>query len=415
MQKSKSRQSQYRSSLFTATRDPALADETRELKLPEAAHTSRPWRIHEFTRDFRLEDVRALPTPGGPDDFARLVQLIASFNPSRSRSIPVRTLFAIRRTFGALLGWDEPDVGHDCERRTLRDRLPADLREARPGPSTHPFNSLYVIDDEWATEIVNRTVHAVMHVGWVPNETGGYRGQMARIPVCTDRMSGARAAERGRDRRRRESTRRDRLHPSPRTWPRRPAPPPHRLIRQLARAGACRGGQPAARLPADQQELRTLLRLRGPLMFVLLRQLAALRRDVALRASDRGRSLAIRHVDAGSCNGCEHELQATASAYYDLSRFGLGIVASPRHADVLLVTGAVTTRMAEPLLLAYASMPEPRLVAALGDCALGCNLLGHEVVGPLESVLPVDLRIPGCPPPPDRIAGALIEALDRRS
>ena len=140
-----------------------------------------------------------------------------------------------------------------------------------------------------------------------------------------------------------------------------------------------------------------------------------LRLDVALRRPDRGRSLAIRHVDAGSCNGCEHELTLTSGPYYDLQRYGLGVVASPRHADVLLVTGPVTTRMRDPLLTAYQSMPEPRLVAALGDCALGCGLLGSpdELVGPVDALLPVDLRIPGCPPTPDAIATALLELVDR--
>jgi Ni,Fe-hydrogenase III small subunit len=150
-------------------------------------------------------------------------------------------------------------------------------------------------------------------------------------------------------------------------------------------------------------------------MLTLLRDLRRLRRSVALRPPDRGRSLAIRHVDAGSCNGCEHELTLASSPYYDLQRYGLGVVASPRHADVLLVTGPVTTRMRDPLLTAYEAMPEPRLVAALGDCALGCGLLGHrdELVGPVDAVLPVDLRIPGCPPTPDAIATALLELVDR--
>jgi Ni,Fe-hydrogenase III small subunit len=143
-------------------------------------------------------------------------------------------------------------------------------------------------------------------------------------------------------------------------------------------------------------------------MFVLLRQLTAVRREAALRRGPR-RSLAVRHVDAGSCNGCEHELGAVSNPFYDLQRFGLDIVASPRHADVLLVTGPVTTRMAGPLRTAYDAMPEPRLVAALGDCALGCNVLGDraELVGSLEAVLPVDVRIPGCPPTPAEIAAAL--------
>jgi Ni,Fe-hydrogenase III small subunit len=149
-------------------------------------------------------------------------------------------------------------------------------------------------------------------------------------------------------------------------------------------------------------------------MLTLLRDLRRIRREIALPRPARGRSLAIRHVDAGSCNGCDHELTLTSSPAYDLAHLGLGVVASPRHADVLLVTGAVTTRMREPLLTAYAAMPEPRLVAALGDCALGQGLLASpgELAGPLEAVLPVDLRIPGCPPPPEDIAAALLTLVD---
>jgi Protein of unknown function (DUF2867) len=149
------------------------------MRLPDAAHTSRPWRIHELTRDFRLEDVWALPTPGGPDDFPHLVQLLASFDPSHSSSGAVRTLFAIRWKIGRLLGWDRPGAGHAVKRRTLRSRLPEDLDEAPSGPSLPRFTSLYLTDDEWAAEIVNRTVHGVMHIGWVPDQAGGYRGQMA--------------------------------------------------------------------------------------------------------------------------------------------------------------------------------------------------------------------------------------------
>ena len=151
------------------------------MRLPNAAHTSRPWRIHELTGDFRLEDVWALPTPGGRDDFPRLVALIASSDPSRSSSAAVRTLFAIRWTIGALLGWDRKDVGAGSPRATLRDRVPADLRESQSIPSFEalPFTPLYGIGDEWAAEIVNRTVHAIMHLGWVRDQGGTYRGQMA--------------------------------------------------------------------------------------------------------------------------------------------------------------------------------------------------------------------------------------------
>jgi hypothetical protein len=153
-------------------------DEVHDMRLPNTAHTSRPWRIHEFTRDFRLEDVWALPTPGGPDDFPRLVQRFASAGSSQGSSGAVRTLFAIRWKIGGLLGWDGPDAGLGSRMPTLRDRLPADLHET-PGPGLHRFTSLYLLDDEWAAEIANRTMHGVMHIGWVPDGTGGYRGQMA--------------------------------------------------------------------------------------------------------------------------------------------------------------------------------------------------------------------------------------------
>ena len=142
-------------------------------------------------------------------------------------------------------------------------------------------------------------------------------------------------------------------------------------------------------------------------MITLLRDLYRLRRDLSL--ARRPGSLAIRHCDAGSCNGCEHELTLTASPYSDLQRYGLGIVASPRHADILLVTGAVTSAMHRPLLVAYQAMPQPRRVATLGDCANGTDILGHpdHIAGPVDAILPVDLRIPGCPPTPDVIAEAL--------
>ncbi len=151
------------------------------MKLPNTAHTSRPWRIHELTRDFRLEDVWALPTPGGPDDFPRLVEGIASGNPAHSSSRAARALFAIRWKLGELLGWDRPEAGLGSRVPTLRDRLPADLRDGPSGPTFDalPFSSLYLLEDEWAAEIANRTMHGVLHVGWVPDRAGGYRGQLA--------------------------------------------------------------------------------------------------------------------------------------------------------------------------------------------------------------------------------------------
>ena len=151
------------------------------MKLPSSAHTSRPWRIHELTRDFRLEDVWALPTPGGPDDFPLLVAGIASGDPAESPSLVVRALFAIRWKLGELLGLDDDDDGVGGRVPTLRERLPADLRETPPGPTFDalPFAPLYLLDDEWAGEIANRTMHGVMHLGWVPDGEGGYRGQLA--------------------------------------------------------------------------------------------------------------------------------------------------------------------------------------------------------------------------------------------
>ena len=151
------------------------------MRLPNTAHTSRPWRIHELTHDFLLEDVWALPTPGGPDDFPRLVQQFASGDPSHSSSGAVRMLFAIRSKVGELLGWDRADAGVGSRVPTLRDRLPADLRDAPSGPDFDalPATPLYLLEDEWAAEVANRTVHGVMHLGWVPDDAGGYRGQMA--------------------------------------------------------------------------------------------------------------------------------------------------------------------------------------------------------------------------------------------
>jgi hypothetical protein len=151
------------------------------MRLPDSAHTSAPWRIHEIAPDFRLEDVWALPTPGGPDDFPRLVHGMASHDLTDHRSFAVRTLFAVRLKLGALLGWDDEKTGVGSRVPTLLDRLPADLRDApRPEFASLPFTPLYMTGNEFAAEAANRTMHGILHLGWVPDENGnGYHGQMA--------------------------------------------------------------------------------------------------------------------------------------------------------------------------------------------------------------------------------------------
>jgi Protein of unknown function (DUF2867) len=163
------------------------------MRLPKTAHTSRPWRIHEVTKDFELEDVWELPTPGGPDDLARLVKQLTSPDED-DREFPVifRALFALRWKLGELFGWDKPGSGVGERVRSLRERLPADLLEGPRGPDLRAvpgraevagrpvFSSVYQTDDEWVAEISNATVHGLMHIGWVPDDSGsGYHAQMA--------------------------------------------------------------------------------------------------------------------------------------------------------------------------------------------------------------------------------------------
>jgi Ni,Fe-hydrogenase III small subunit len=130
-----------------------------------------------------------------------------------------------------------------------------------------------------------------------------------------------------------------------------------------------------------------------------------------------GRSLALRQVDAGSCNGCELEIHALNNSFYDLERLGLRFVASPRHADVLLVTGPVTRNMREALERTYAATPDPKWVVALGDCAYDGGIFSgsYAVVGGVSSVVPVDLHIHGCPPSPTEILKGLIALLEVQS
>ena len=130
-----------------------------------------------------------------------------------------------------------------------------------------------------------------------------------------------------------------------------------------------------------------------------------------------GRSLSIREVDAGSCNGCELEIHALNNAFYDLERFGLRFVASPRHADVLLITGPVTRNMREALERTYRATPDPKWVVAVGDCAADGGIFAgsYAVVGGVSAVVPVDLHIRGCPPTPQQLLQGLIALVERGS
>jgi Ni,Fe-hydrogenase III small subunit len=127
-----------------------------------------------------------------------------------------------------------------------------------------------------------------------------------------------------------------------------------------------------------------------------------------------GRSLSIREVDAGSCNGCELEIHALNNAFYDLERFGLRFVASPRHADVLMVTGPVTKNMRQALERTWAATPDPKWVVAVGDCALDGGLFAgsYAVTGGVSQVVPVDLHIRGCPPSPTTLLKGLLALVE---
>jgi hypothetical protein len=149
------------------------------MRLSNTAHTTRPWRIHALTPDFRVEDVWALPTPGGPGDLPRLVRQMSSGEGGFSGA--ARALFALRWKLGRLFGWDGPRTGVGARVHSLRERLPTDLRDGERGPDLRavPLTSVFLTGDEWVAETANRTVHTLMHIGWVPDGSGGFSAQMA--------------------------------------------------------------------------------------------------------------------------------------------------------------------------------------------------------------------------------------------
>lgn len=151
------------------------------MRLPKSAHTAQSWRIHDVAPDFRLEDVWALPTPGEPTDFPELVRQFAVGDPAARLPGIARALWTVRFRIGRLLGMDGANTGVGSRVVSLRERLPADLRGVPSGPvfTSLPFTPLYLLADEFAAEMANRTVHGVLHLGWVANGRGGYRGQMA--------------------------------------------------------------------------------------------------------------------------------------------------------------------------------------------------------------------------------------------
>lgn len=153
------------------------------LRIPVAEHTARPWRIHEIASDFRTEDVWAFRTPGaGPDDFPLMLAALRSRTAPQYQTRSVRFLFAVRWRLGALLGWDEPDAGLGGRVRSLRDRLPDDLRRTAGVKDPNiPFTPVYEVADECAQELANKTVHTICHLGWVPVGNGEYELRMAAL------------------------------------------------------------------------------------------------------------------------------------------------------------------------------------------------------------------------------------------
>ncbi|MBC2932364.1 DUF2867 domain-containing protein [Nocardioides sp. zg-1228] len=162
------------------------------MRLPRQAHVDQPWRIHDATRDFTLEDVWAIETNGAGDEFGSLVAAFVEDDFPASAPRIVQVLWAARWRIGQLLGWDRPESGLGDRVASLRGRLPADLvRAPRSDLPGVPFVTLYETGDEWAAEMANRTVHTVMHLGWVADGRGGHRGQMAVLVRPNGRLGRA--------------------------------------------------------------------------------------------------------------------------------------------------------------------------------------------------------------------------------
>jgi Ni,Fe-hydrogenase III small subunit len=166
-----------------------------------------------------------------------------------------------------------------------------------------------------------------------------------------------------------------------------------RILKKSLKTGVVTGQHPGAEPPAE-----------------------AVTSEARKKATPFKRSLTIREVDTGSCNACEIEMNALANPVYDIERFGIHIAASPRHADALVVTGPVTVNMERALKDVYKQTPDPKIVIALGDCAINCGMFkgSYAVTGPVERHIPVDVRISGCPPRPSEILKALSELRDDR-
>lgn len=169
-----------------------------------------------------------------------------------------------------------------------------------------------------------------------------------------------------------------------------------KTLRQIGRVGIL--SERAASDTEPQIHAEDVPRLHGDLLRIL------------------GRALSVRAVDAGSCNGCELEIHALSNPYYNLEGLGVQFVASPRHADLLLVTGPVARNMELALRRTYDAMPAPRLVVAVGECAANCGVFGadYAIRGPVSAVLPVDVTVLGCPPPPAALLRGMLEAVQRR-